>query len=694
MKKQAIFFTSLLFCFAVSAQCDFQWQNPFPQGNDLEEVQFVNEQTGWAVGLAGTVLKTTNGGVTWEISYVSGKEWLFGLHFVNESIGYVAGSNGAIYKSTDGGAIWAPQNSGTDKILYDVQFSDGNNGWAVGEEGVILATADSGANWVPQNIGQTDDLKGLFVLDADNIWAVSDDGAILKSSDSGQSWNVQKDGSGFALADVFFLDSQRGWACGQGIIYRTIDGGESWSLSLPSTTLVINKVHFPDANNGWACASTGSIFRSVDGGAHWTKIFLDIDERSLRGMSFATPQKAWMVGLSGTMYHTQNSGQNWEKYSVGETSYLNSTFFLDEQTGWAAGWWDLTLKTIDGGTTWQTMYKNYNSNRLILDLWFNNASEGWATTGSLNNPSGSGSLLKTTDGGASWQAQITSTSRLWDIDFKSSERGWAVGNNGVGWRTTDGGVSWSLMPFNGNTGNWRDVCFADENTGWVAGDGGRIWRSTNGGVSWSAQTTPTTWDISALSFIDSQTGWAAGEWGMVLHTTDGGQSWSVQPTGTLVNFTKLHFTDAHIGFAFGGGSLYYTNDGGANWTKIIAPGGNLNYSIDFAEGQTAYLVGNSGSIAKMICNIAVPVTEPLYSSALSVQIFPNPTADGYVSVVFDEPFEGQVSVISSTGQLLHSEIVERQSAFLLGLGGLPMGVYVLSFLEENGPCTFRKLVRM
>src|SRR5687768_7172828 len=43
----------------------WRWQNPLPQGNDLRSVSFVGEAVGWAVGDAGTVMATADGGATW-----------------------------------------------------------------------------------------------------------------------------------------------------------------------------------------------------------------------------------------------------------------------------------------------------------------------------------------------------------------------------------------------------------------------------------------------------------------------------------------------------------------------------------------------------------------------------------------------------------------------------------------------------
>ena len=47
------------------AFCQWTWQNPKPQGNDLKSVKFATPDVGYTVGTVGTIMKTTDGGVTW-----------------------------------------------------------------------------------------------------------------------------------------------------------------------------------------------------------------------------------------------------------------------------------------------------------------------------------------------------------------------------------------------------------------------------------------------------------------------------------------------------------------------------------------------------------------------------------------------------------------------------------------------------
>src|SRR5215470_19504177 len=72
---------------------------------------------------------------------------LNGAYLLDSGIGFAVGDAGTILKSTDAGATWGTLPSGTTNTLYDVYFFDGTQGAAVGEQGLILRTTDGGAMW-------------------------------------------------------------------------------------------------------------------------------------------------------------------------------------------------------------------------------------------------------------------------------------------------------------------------------------------------------------------------------------------------------------------------------------------------------------------------------------------------------------------------------------------------------------------
>ena len=66
MKKLYLFsFLLILSLTNIFSQSTWYWQNPYPVGSHLEDCYFVNDNTGYAVGWDGVIIKTINGGINW-----------------------------------------------------------------------------------------------------------------------------------------------------------------------------------------------------------------------------------------------------------------------------------------------------------------------------------------------------------------------------------------------------------------------------------------------------------------------------------------------------------------------------------------------------------------------------------------------------------------------------------------------------
>ena len=119
------------------------------------------------------IIKTTDGGTTWNQQTSGVTTGLRNVHFVTSSIGYAVGDQGVILKTTDGGTTWNNQTSGTEKILYSFfRFPSSSEAWVVGQDGIILYTADAGENWSEQTSGTNSTLNSLSMADTSNGWAV------------------------------------------------------------------------------------------------------------------------------------------------------------------------------------------------------------------------------------------------------------------------------------------------------------------------------------------------------------------------------------------------------------------------------------------------------------------------------------------------------------------------------------------
>ena len=151
----------------------------------MYQVDFVSATHGYAVGDAGTILATTNGGSTWTAQTSGSTAALLSVHFVSATTGWAVGSSGTILKTTNGGTTWTAQTSGTTGTLNTVYFVSPTRGWAAGSStsGNILSTTDGGATWTMQAAGTINSISSLSFSSGGHGVAVGYDGTVLWYND-------------------------------------------------------------------------------------------------------------------------------------------------------------------------------------------------------------------------------------------------------------------------------------------------------------------------------------------------------------------------------------------------------------------------------------------------------------------------------------------------------------------------------
>ena len=150
-----------------------------------------------------------------------------------------------------------------------------------------------------------------------------------------------------------------------------------------------------------------------------------------------------------------------------------------------------------------------------------------------------GVLLRSKDGGRSWEQVQTGVGRLFlnAISFPTDRVGYVVGENGVILRTVDGGDHWVRL--NSPTKkNLYAITFTDESHGLVAGWHKRLFRTEDGGNRFTAV------DIAVQKVTRQKPSfnslWGekdevllAGDHGLLFSSSDGGRRFSQIQTGTL-----------------------------------------------------------------------------------------------------------------------------------------------------------------
>ena len=89
MKK--LYAVICFFLFSVTGFSQWFWQNPFPQGNWLASISFSDPIHGYALGGAGTILKTSNSGTDWTVISTGTCGYLYSASFPDVDTGYAVG---------------------------------------------------------------------------------------------------------------------------------------------------------------------------------------------------------------------------------------------------------------------------------------------------------------------------------------------------------------------------------------------------------------------------------------------------------------------------------------------------------------------------------------------------------------------------------------------------------------------------
>lgn len=185
-------------------------------------IRFADKKRGIVIGsllnknedvIDSLVMRTEDGGETWQRIIVPTKTELYHLDFVGSSRCWIVGDGGVILVSYDGGANFQKQNSGTDKDLYNVDFRDENEGYAVGFKSTLLRTEDGGRNWMKVKTSFPDTFMRVDFADDKNGWIVGYGGTILRSSDKGKTWTKQNSGTKEHFYGLFMM-KKYGWAVG------------------------------------------------------------------------------------------------------------------------------------------------------------------------------------------------------------------------------------------------------------------------------------------------------------------------------------------------------------------------------------------------------------------------------------------------------------------------------------------------
>ena len=445
--------------------------------------------TYWAAG-AGNAIAHSADGVHWTRDTVEAPVYLEGIAMTAGGIGWAVGSGesddwfsnsnvttGIVLKTVDGGVTWEPVADPvlSGDALVSVTFDGPDDGRILGESGALYVTHDAGATWAP--VGPDREAPVTFAAITRSpdgvLWAVgktgsnddyygygsSSTGVVWRSGDGGTTWEALDDPlfDVGGLSQVYAAAGGEAWVAGEGgrILY-TADGGVTWAAAGDRRGRLADRSRLQRRRARVGGQRRHARRRAQD---HRRRPALEAHHHRFAG---AVPhgvgqRERRLARRHGVPERVRGGGRrpgraqrrrrrHLDHRDRGTAGGARPVSFLGGGQGWALSgvpyWWDSAgrlLHTTDDGATWTEVKIGPNGSvRGFRAMYFADASEGWILA---DSGSDSGTLLlHTVDGGAHWGAvNIRDAWGLQALWFSGQDEGWVAGSDDAILATSDGG---------------------------------------------------------------------------------------------------------------------------------------------------------------------------------------------------------------------------------------------------------------
>ena len=297
---------------------------------------------------------------------------------------------------------------------------------------------------------------------------------------------------------------------------------------------------------------------------------------SLRGLSVVNDNVAWVSGSKGYIGITNDGGKTWNWQRV--KGFENADFrdieaFSDKQAIiMSSGTPALILKTVDGGASWQVKYRNTDTAYFFDAMDFANPKHALVLGDPINNKF---VLLETIDAGETWRSFNNPPNALpGEAAFAASGTCLRTVKHGI--FIVTGGSSANLLASNSKETKWRTISLP------------LLKGKTSQGAFSIAK------GKSGLVIVGGDYLHDMQKDSTVCYSIDAGLTWKpagIPPAG-FQSCVEYISNNTYISTGTPGSNI--TIDGGKTWKKID----NTNYNVcrKAKHGKLVLFAGNGGKI--------------------------------------------------------------------------------------------------
>lgn len=328
----------------------------------------------------------------------------------------------------------------------------------------------------------------------------------------------------------------------------------------------------------------------------------------------------YAVLLAAVIYCSALAGQQVRELTSGTKTSLRGMSVVDDNTVWVSGSNGMVGKSIDAGKTWQWMPVPGFEKRDFRDI--EAFDKNTAVIVAVAEPA---QILRTVDGGQSWQIVFTDSTKgmfLDAIDFYNKKNGMVVGDPVDGKfffaQTRNNGKSWSTFNGGKNQRRWvandGEAFFASSGTNiqflkknryrLVSGGKSSRWFDENGDHPLMILQGKESTGANSIAVLNNQYAVVGGDFSNNKDTTrnclisnDAGVNWTYPETGPRGYRSCIIYLNANQLLTCGISGVDVSENAGMNWRLIASEGYHVCQKAK--KGKAVFLAGPNGKVAKL-----------------------------------------------------------------------------------------------
>jgi photosystem II stability/assembly factor-like uncharacterized protein len=187
-----------------------------------------------AVGERGHILVSSDSGASWTQAKVPTRALLTGVYMHDGQLAWAVGHDAVVLRTRDGGSSWqrVHHDPEAERPLLDVWFADAERGLATSAYGELLVTGDGGDSWHKHAIREDDDfhLNQIAAAKDGTLYIAAEAGHLYRSDDGGETWLALTSPYEGSFFGVLPLEEGPVLAFGlRGRLFVSQDRGRSWT---------------------------------------------------------------------------------------------------------------------------------------------------------------------------------------------------------------------------------------------------------------------------------------------------------------------------------------------------------------------------------------------------------------------------------------------------------------------------------